>query len=74
MNVGEVIASRTFSGSYDVADQAAHFVQTWLDNPPHRAIILGEQIHVTQIGVGCAHGKTPNGQTTIYCVGDTGIP
>jgi uncharacterized protein YkwD len=74
MNVGEIIASRTFSGTFNVAGEAGEFVRMWMESAPHRAIVLGESLNATEIGAGCANGRTSSGQTTIYCVGMTGRP
>ncbi len=74
INVGEIIASRTFSGSLNVANEAGEFVRMWMESAPHRAIVLGESLNATEIGAGCANGRTSSGQTTIYCVGMTGRP
>ena len=74
MNVGEIIASRTFSGPIVPASDAAQFARMWMESSPHRAIVLGELLNATEIGTGCANGRTAAGQTTIYCVGLTGHP
>jgi uncharacterized protein YkwD len=71
-NIGEVLAARTFTGQWSVATEAPKFVQMWIDSPPHRAIILSENISFTEIGVGCVIA-TRNG-VEIYCAGETGRP
>lgn len=71
-NVGEVLAARIFTGQFSVPTEATKFVQMWMDSPPHRAIIMSEDIAFEEIGMGCVI-STSNG-TEIYCVGVTGKP
>ena len=73
-NVGEVLAARIFSGPFSVAAEAPKMVQSWMDSPPHRSILMSEdpKFPFSEAGFGCAI-STRNG-TEIYCVGVTGKP
>ena len=69
-----MLAARIFSGSFSVAAEAPKMVQSWMDSPPHRSILMTEdpKFQFTEAGFGCAI-STSNG-TEIYCVGVTGRP
>lgn len=73
-NVGEVLAARIFSGPFSVQAEAPKMVQSWMDSPPHRSILMSEdpKFPFSEAGFGCAI-STRNG-TEIYCVGVTGKP
>jgi uncharacterized protein YkwD len=73
-NVGEIIAAQQRSAVLTAAQYAPIFVQQWMDSPPHRAIVLGESLNATELGVGCAHGLDARGLNFTLCVGDTGKP
>ena len=70
--MGEVLAAQIRSQDLTAAQLAALFVQQWMDSPPHRAIVLGEALDATQLGVGCAHGKNSEGLNFTLCDGMTG--
>jgi len=72
--VGEVIASRATSEPLNVSADTAVLLQTWLDSPPHRDILMGADFAFTDLGVGCAVGKDASGLNLVICVAMTGMP
>ncbi|RLT34722.1 MAG: CAP domain-containing protein [Chloroflexi bacterium] len=73
-NVGEVLAAQQRSDNLTVAQLAPRFVQQWMDSPPHRAIVLGEALDASELGVGCAHGKDREALYFTLFLGMTGRP
>jgi len=72
--VGEVLISRGSSEPLSVGHDAPQLVAAWIDSPPHRDIILGNEFAFTGLGVGCATGLDPRGLHAIVCVGLVGAP
>jgi uncharacterized protein YkwD len=70
--VAEVIAMQGTSEALAVQREADGIVRSWMDSPPHHAIILASEY--SDLGVGCATGRTADGLNTIYCVALTGAP
>lgn len=72
--VGEVIASAATSEALDVPRETGVLVDTWLNSPPHRDIIMGTNIAFEDLGVGCATGHDSGGLNLVVCVAMTGQP
>ena len=69
-----MLAAQVRSQSLTPAQLAPLFVQQWIDSPPHRAIVLGEALNASELGVGCAHGKDADALNFTLCAGMTGRP
>ena len=69
--VGEVLALDGYSGAVNVDVEGNAMVDSWMNSPPHRAILLDGRY--ADLGVGCALGQW-EGRPAVYCVGKTGRP
>jgi uncharacterized protein YkwD len=72
--VGEVIASAANSEPLEVERDTEVLLDTWMNSPPHRDLLMGKDFAFTDLGVGCAVGHDPTGLNLVLCVAMTGQP
>lgn len=72
--VGEVIASAATSEALNVPHDTNVLMQAWLNSPPHRSIIMGDEFAFSDLGVGCAVGRNSGGLNLVMCVAMMGVP